>query len=171
MPSFLFKLDDIFEQFVRNSLRKVLNKTKLCVLDGNRQRKPIPLYHDNRDFLIKPDAIICQGKRVLAIVEMKYKPKIDESDRYQVISHVLATRAPLGVWVSPADEGSPEGLSYVGALSGGQRFYHYRLDLAGDLDSSQNKMSEDLLKLVLYLSSSEFSARYSCADQPSYAKA
>ena len=146
LPSFLFKLDEIFEQFVRTSLRKSMADTQIKVFDGNRLRTPISLFRDSDRYQVMPDAILRRGGRAIAIVEMKYKPKISEGDRYQVISHTLAAGASLGILVSPEIQDAG-GLDYIGSLSD-RRFYHYRLNISGDLTASRNQMATDILKLV-----------------------
>ena len=72
--------------------------------------------------------------------EVKYKPKIDESDRYQVLSHVLAAQCNLGVWISPSADGAQGGMEYVGSVSNGVKFYHYRIDISGELEAASVKM-------------------------------
>lgn len=139
MPSFLFSLDDIFERFVRNTFRITLQGQEIAVLDGNITRHQRPLFLDNRRFPIKPDLVFRKGGVVLGVGEVKYKPRIEETDRYQVISHVVALGAPVGVWISPAsnDDG---GLEYIGSIATGARFYHYRLNISGDLASASSAM-------------------------------
>lgn len=148
IPSFLFKLDDIFEQFVRNGLRAEFARCGIVVSDGNRQKKPIKLFKDNNRYPIKPDAIVRRGNKVVALVEMKYKPKIRETDRYQGISHILASGASLFIWISPSHGETAPGLEYIGSLREGKKFYHYRLDISGDLDKAQTSMHSDLLRLI-----------------------
>jgi len=137
MPSFLFSLDEIFENFVRNTFRAPLREQAIAVLDGNVSRPQHPLFLDNKRFPIKPDLIFRKGKTVLGIGEVKYKPRIEEADRYQVISHVVALGVPIGVWISPATNDNP-GLEYIGSIATGARFYHYRLNITGDLASHRN---------------------------------
>jgi len=149
MPSFLFCLDDIFEAFVRNSLREGLRSEKLSVVDGNKKAHQRPLFNDNKQFPIKPDAIIRRGKDVLAVAEVKYKHKITEEDRYQVISHVVATGAPVGLWISPALSEEKAGMTYVGAISTGAKFYHYRLDISSDLDVSRAAMVSAVSRIMV----------------------
>lgn len=148
MPSFLFKLDDIFERFARNVLRDGLANVGISVMDGNKPEIQVPLFLDNGRFPIKPDAVIRHGEVVAAIAEMKYKRKLSEADRYQVISHVVASGARVGIWIHPKAEGEQAGLQYVGKLADGQEFYQYRLDISGDLDASRSGMVSDLLPLV-----------------------
>ncbi|MEA2839089.1 MAG: 5-methylcytosine-specific restriction enzyme subunit McrC [Methylobacteriaceae bacterium] len=149
LPSFLFSLDDVFESFVRNSLRQSLRAIGISVLDGNNPRHQGRLFTDNSIFPVKPDLILRRGKTdVLGIGEVKYKPKLEESDRYQLISHVIATEAPRGVWISPAPSEAESGLHYVGRVGTGQQFYHYRLDLSGNLDVARSEMGDVLHTLL-----------------------
>jgi 5-methylcytosine-specific restriction endonuclease McrBC regulatory subunit McrC len=140
MPSFLFCLDDIFESFVRNVIRAGYREKKISVTDGNLNRNQRPLFRDNSIYPIKPDAIIRKKKQVLAIAEVKYKPDIEEKDRYQVISHAVALGAPIAFWISPALSVAEAGLKYVGSISTGTKFYHYRLNLDGDLEKAVERM-------------------------------
>lgn len=148
MPSFLFSLDDIFESYVRNTFREALEKQKVAVLDGNKSQHHGRLFLDNRRFPTKPDLIFRKNKVVIGLGEVKYKPKIEENDRYQVLSHVLAAKCNVGVWISPAAPGKAGGLEYVGAVSTGAKFYHYQLDIGGDLDVASATMVEKVTGLL-----------------------
>ena len=148
MPSFLFCLDDIFESFVRNVIRAGYREKRISVTDGNLTRNQRPLFRDNSVYPIKPDAIIRKKKQVLAIAEVKYKPDIEEKDRYQVISHAVALGAPIAFWISPALSEAEAGLRYVGSISTGTRFYHYRLNLDGDLDKAVERMNAKISEHV-----------------------
>lgn len=147
MPSFLFSLDEIFENFIRNTFRAPLREESISVLDGNIPRNQSPLFLDNRRFPIKPDLIFKRGKTVLGIGEVKYKPRIDETDRYQVISHVVAIGAPIGVWISPATNDNA-GLEYIGSVGTGAKFYHYRLDMGGNFAMNRSNMVSEVSALL-----------------------
>ncbi|HHU6578608.1 MULTISPECIES: 5-methylcytosine restriction system specificity protein McrC [Klebsiella] len=151
MPSFLFSLDSIFENFIRNSFRTALKDKQIAVLDGNNPKHQVPLFQDNKRFPIKPDLIYRTGKerKVIAIGEVKYKPKIDESDRYQVISHAIALNSPIAFWISPATNGSG-GMEYIGEISNGIKFYHYKLNIYDGLIENSNKMISDFLAIMAY---------------------
>jgi len=147
LPSFLFSLDQIFENFVRNEFSVALSKTKFRVTDGNKSENQSPLFKDNKTFPIKPDLIIKHGRKIVALGEVKYKPKVKEGDRYQLISHVTATESPLGLWISPTlNENSS--LDFVGTLPTGAKFFHYKLSLHGDIRSSAKSMVDSVLALV-----------------------
>ncbi len=148
MPSFLFSLDTIFESFVRNVFREAFRVREIAVLDGNMPRHHGKLFLDNQQFETKPDLILRRKGAVLGLAEVKYKPKLGEGDRYQVISHVLAAGCNLGVWISPATAEDAPGLSYVGRMSTDAKFYHYRLDIGGDLDAASTKMVTEVAALL-----------------------
>ena len=95
LPSFLFKLDEIFEQFVRNSLRDSITRAAIQMVNGNQ--RPTHLFQDSRTHLVSPDAIIRINGRPAAIIEVKYKLKPSDADRYQVIAYTVAADAPLGI--------------------------------------------------------------------------
>lgn len=148
MPSFLFSLDDIFESYVRNTFREALAAQKIAVLDGNKSQHHGRLFLDNRRYPTKPDLIFRQKKVVIGLGEVKYKPGIEESDRYQVLSHVLAAGCKVGVWISPAAAGKSGGLEYVGSVSTGAKFYHYQLDIGGDLNIASSAMVKKVTALL-----------------------
>lgn len=147
LPSFLFSLDGIFESFIRNSLKRRLSELMIAVLDGNIQKNQTPLFIDNRKFPTKPDLIFKKGRQVMVLGEIKYKPRIEEADRYQLISHVLATRCSTGVWISPST-GNDAGLEYIGEIASGAKFYHYKIDLSGDIGAGVKMMSDEIYKLL-----------------------
>lgn len=148
MPSFLFALEDVFESYVRNVFRAALREEKIAVLDGNNPRHYGKLFLDNDRFITKPDLIFRKSKVVVGLAEVKYKPDIKEEDRYQVLSHVQAAGCKVGVWISPAPHGSAGGLEYIGSVSTGAKFYHYQLDIGGDLDAASAAMVEKIRPLL-----------------------
>lgn len=148
LPSFLFSMDNIFESYIRNYLRSELSRDKVAVYDGNSSKHQAPLFLDNKRFPIKPDLIFKKDGKVIALGEVKYKPKIDEADRYQLISHAVSLNSPVGIWISPAiNDGG--GLEYVGEIASGTRFYHYRLNISGQIKESVRTMYSDIVNLVV----------------------
>jgi 5-methylcytosine-specific restriction enzyme subunit McrC len=148
LPSFLFCLDDIFEGFTRNVLRLGLREVGLSVADGNRPRHQRPLFTDNATFPVKPDLIFKRVDEVEAVGEVKYKPKVDEGDRYQLLSHTLALGSSIGLWISPAPTPESEGMQFVGSFAGSAKFWHYRIDLSSNLKASVLKMVAEVSSLI-----------------------
>lgn len=149
MPSFLFSLDTIFEDFIRNYLRKHFERKNIFILDGNVSSNYGSLFSDNKKYPVKPDLIFKNKmNEILCVGEVKYKPKIKEVDRYQLISHVISLSCPIGVWISPS-KNEITTLEYVGAISTGARFYHCRLSLSDSLNYSSDEMAAKIENLIL----------------------
>lgn len=148
LPSFLFCLDDVFEAFVRNRLRILLRDSQISVADGNKPEHHGMLFQDSRRYPTKPDLIFKRRRDVLGLGEIKYKPRIEETDRYQLISHTVAAGASKACWISPASTPAEAGVEYVGSLHGGASFYHYRLDIGADLASATEHMAKTIRDML-----------------------
>lgn len=146
LPSFLFNLDDIFERFVRQTFVHGLHEHHIAVLDGNKHQGR--LFEDNKTYPTKSDLIFRRSKNdIIGLGEVKYKPKLKEADRYQIISHVTAAKAPLGILFSPAKEGESQRLERIGKLATGAQFYHYRINIQGDIAAAQAQMVSDVMRV------------------------
>ena len=147
LPSFLFNLDDIFERFIRQTFAEGLRARNIAVLDGNKHQGR--LFEDSRVYPTKSDLIFRRTKKdVIGLGEVKYKPKLKEVDRYQIISHVTAAKAPLGVLFTPAGEGESQRLERIGRLATGAQFYHYRVNIQGDIATAQAQMVQDVMAIL-----------------------
>lgn len=143
LPSFLFNLEQIFERFVRQTFVQALRETGIAVLDGDKHQGR--LFEDSNIYRTKSDLIFRRSKKeVTAVGEVKYKPGLRVSDRYQIISHVTAARAPIGILFTPANEGESQHLERIGRLSTGAHFYHYRVNIGGDIREAQSRMIQDV---------------------------
>ena len=143
LPSFLFNLEEIFERFVRQTLFQGLRGVGIAVLDGNKHQGH--LFEDSSVYPTKPDLIFRRSKKqVAALGEVKYKPRLKEADRYQIISHVTAAKALIGILFTPANEGESQRMERIGRLSTGAQFYHYRANISGDINESQTRMIQDV---------------------------
>lgn len=143
LPSFLFNLEDIFERFVRQTFFLALREQKISVLDGNKHQGK--LFLDNNTYPTKTDIIFRRDKKtILALADVKYKPKLKETDRYQIISHVTAASAGIGLLISPANLGESQKLERIGKLPTGAEFYHYRVNIQDDIRAAQAKMVADV---------------------------
>ncbi|MCK5778786.1 MAG: hypothetical protein KAH11_08345 [Rhodospirillales bacterium] len=148
LPSFLFNLEDIFERFIRQTFVKAFREQQITVLDGNRHQGN--LFEDSKVYPTKSDLIFRHGKKsVIGLGEVKYKPRIKETDRYQIISHVTAAKSPLGILFSPTNEGESQRLDRIGRLATGAEFYHYRVNIRGDIKDAQEQMVKDISTILL----------------------
>ena len=149
LPSFLFNLEDIFERFVRQTFADGLRKQRIAVLDGNKKKYQGRLFEDNRAYPTKSDIILRRlDKKVIGLGEVKYKPKLKEHDRYQIISHVIAAKAPIGILFTPTNDSESQGLERIGRLATGAHFYHYRINIQGDIKAAQTQMVHEVSTLL-----------------------
>lgn len=149
LPSFLFNLEDIFERFVRQTFVLGLSEHKITVLDGNKSKYQGRLFEDSRVYPTKSDIILRRSKQeIIGLGEVKYKPKLKESDRYQIISHVTSAKAPVGILFTPANEGESQRLEKIGRLATGAQFYHYRINIEGDIKAAQTQMVREVSTLL-----------------------
>ena len=143
LPSFLFNLEDIFERFVRQTFVRGLHLEEIAVLDGNKHQGR--LFEEGTFYPTKSDLVFRRSrKEVIALGEIKYKPRLKAADRYQIISHVTAAKASIGILFTPANDGESQRLERIGRLATGAQIYHYRMNIGGNLTESQTRMIGDI---------------------------
>src|SRR5579862_305108 len=129
--SFIINLEDVFEKYVRNSLRAFARRerTGLLVRDGNLEGRG-HLFHDSTANSISPDIVVVRGREKALIADVKYKPRTTEADRYQLISHATALGAALAISVLPASEAG-RGLIRKGQVynTNGIQVFEYHMPL------------------------------------------
>jgi 5-methylcytosine-specific restriction enzyme subunit McrC len=148
--SFILNLEDVFEKYVRNVLRQWVKteQSEVKVRDGNKGKRNY-LFHDSRVFDIYPDIYLTMGAKRPLVADVKYKPKIDEHDRYQVISHSVSMGAKKAVIIVPAFQGGNSGLIRRGQIcdANGIEVFEYHMKLDGDLASEEAKMGKAIIEL------------------------
>ena len=150
--SFILNLEELFEKYIRNVLKKNLPGTRpeIRVLDGNKDCRTY-LFSDSRIFEIRPDIVVTNLGKPSLIADVKYKPKITEADRYQIITHAYSMNAQRAILVVPSFGGNPSGLIRRGLVrdrsSGTEVFeYHFRLD--EDLPTEEALFCEQVFQLA-----------------------
>lgn len=150
--SFILNLEEIFEKYVRNVLRlwAKSNRSEVGVRDGNKGKRNY-LFHDSRVFDIYPDIYLTSDTKRPLVADVKYKPKIDEHDRYQVISHSASMGAKKAVIIVPAFGGGDSGLIRRGQVFNGDgiEVFEYHMKLDGDLEIEETKMGKAIIELGL----------------------
>lgn len=148
--SFVLNLEDVFEKYVRNLLRLSAPQLRpeLRILNGNDVCSY--LFRDSKSIRIKPDIIIQKEREMLIVSDVKYKPKLSETDRYQIITHALSMSASKAVLIVPSFLGGPSGLirrGRVGRDPGIELFeYHLRVDDA--LEVHEKAFSAEILAMA-----------------------
>jgi len=150
--SFILNLEDVFEKYVRKvlSIWAKNERPEVKVRDGNKGRRNY-LFHDSKVFDIYPDIFLTSGTNRLLVADVKYKPKSDEHDRYQVISHSASMGAKKAVIIVPAFQGGESGLIRRGQVHDmyGVEVFEYHMKLDGDLESEESKMGKAIVELAL----------------------
>jgi 5-methylcytosine-specific restriction endonuclease McrBC regulatory subunit McrC len=140
LPTFLIKMDDVFEAYVRRTLQASDMFAELSVLDGNL-KPPTgaerPLFSDpgplgNRK--MSPDIVFVQEGQPLSVIEIKYKPCPKQPDREhleQLLTYALAYDVKRAALLYPAAEKQTTALTKLGDVNGVQ-CYKITLDLSPD---------------------------------------
>ncbi|SET98275.1 5-methylcytosine-specific restriction enzyme subunit McrC [Hymenobacter actinosclerus] len=161
LPSLLWKMDDIFEDYVRWGLRQHLLEAlpKYEVADGNVDQQQggggKRLFVNGPDFrMANPDIVIMEVdmhalRRPVAVFDVKYKPKKPERDDLnQILAYAMSYQVPVVGIISLAEMGKPSKLTFMGEI-GMAKVYHYALQLGNnDLASEEAAITEVLLSLI-----------------------
>lgn len=139
MHSVLVDLEEAFEEYVRSILGRaaLLTDSGVRVLNGNSTGKQ-PLFSTTDKYEAKPDIVIKRDQACFGIGDAKYKVKLDEKDRYQLISHAVSFGAPRCFLITPATAQQESGPAVVGTI-GPTQVYHYRIDLDGNLRTEEDR--------------------------------
>lgn len=146
LHSLIVNLEDAFECYIREalSMSSAIKAAELRVLDGNNEAKST-LFHDNKVIDAKPDLVIRHSEITKAIGDVKYKTKISEADRYQLISHALSYGAKNAFLVCPALDKANVGPVYIGTVSATNpiKVFQYRYDLEKEnLEECEESLAE-----------------------------
>lgn len=112
--SFVFNMERLFEHFVENVLKYAVSRISSCVLTSHRQATTLYAYPEspaNRGFYSKPDNLLTEGGRAIAVVDAKYKRLSDaegtrnrkpqNQDVYELVAAMTAHQCNIGVLVYP----------------------------------------------------------------------
>jgi 5-methylcytosine-specific restriction enzyme subunit McrC len=106
LESLVVDMSDVFERYVRQIIEDVWDQVfRSRVRNGNVER--LRLFREGRDFPIKPDILFERNGAVVALADAKYKPKLSEADRYEVLAYCEATGAKHAALISPSTPGEP----------------------------------------------------------------
>lgn len=90
IPSLAFNMADFFEHYIRQILKSHLSEAGYETQDGNHPAVSRPLFVDSAQPIVKPDLVLSRQGHLVAVGDVKYKPRFHESDRYQVLTHAKA---------------------------------------------------------------------------------
>jgi 5-methylcytosine-specific restriction enzyme subunit McrC len=149
--SFVVNLEAVFENYARNIIKRHFRKAAsvLMVGDGNKDARGL-LFYDNKAIPVKPDVVIGKLPRVSVVADVKYKPKVADTDRYQIVSHALSYGTRKAVLILPTFEGPP-GLTRVGQVYdvAGIELFEYRIRLDATLEDEESQFGKTMLELAI----------------------
>lgn len=151
MHSLVVNLEDAFENYLLQVLRSsaAIASAKLSVKSGNSEGMK-SLFTDNNKYDAKPDYVIVGEEDAIVIGDAKYKTKVAETDRYQLISHALSYGASKAFFVTPRPSDSPAGpvkIGEIGPMS--LELYHYYFDVdAENLAEEETRFCEWIAGLI-----------------------
>ena len=146
LPTFLVKMDDVFESYVRRTMQGSEMFAALNVLDGNLKHPAgaeRQLFSNagplgNRE--MSPDIVFVQHDQPRSIIEIKYKPCPKQPDREhleQLLTYALAYNVKRAALLYPAAQNQATALTKLGDVNGVE-CYKITLDLSlDDLSASE----------------------------------
>lgn len=153
LPTFLIKMDEVFEAYIRRTMQASDELAHLTVLDGNL-KPPVgaeKLLFSNAGPLgnreMSPDIVLAQANKTLCVIEIKYKPCPKQPDREhleQLLTYALAYNVQRAALLYPATDKQATALTKLGDVNGVE-CYKITVDLSAiDLRASE----EELCRLV-----------------------
>lgn len=145
--SFILNMESVFESYLLNVLSSGF-KGDLSLKDGNKAGKK-KLFNDaGHD--AQPDYILYENSVAKIILDAKYKSKISESDRYQIISHSLSYNCHIAVLILPL-RSNMDRVRRIGTI--GEDFkiilYEYYFDLTSkNLEHEELQMIESIKQIL-----------------------
>ncbi|MFL4395434.1 hypothetical protein RJ729_11365 [Acinetobacter pittii] len=146
--SFILNMESVFEGYLLNVLSSSF-KGNLTLKNGNKTGKK-KLFND-ADHDAQPDYILYENSIAKIILDAKYKTRVSESDRYQIISHSLSYNCKIAVLILPLGS-SVDRLKRIGTI--GEEFkitlYEYYFDLTSrDLEYEEFQLIENIKQILV----------------------
>ena len=127
---FLFNMNEVFQEFVTQSLREALQVSDRVFLE-----RSIPSLDEQGTAGLRPDLTWWHGSECVFVGDAKYKgirhESVPNADLYQLLAYVTALDLPGGLLVYAQGEAEPS--DYV-VRNSGRRLEVAALDLSGTLD-------------------------------------
>jgi 5-methylcytosine-specific restriction enzyme subunit McrC len=142
LPSFLLNMADIFESYIRESLKTHLSPP-FQVMDGNREGSK-SLFDEGAAPLATPDIVVYEGARPVLVCDVKYKLKVEREDLNQVLTYALCYKVPKALVLYLSSTSELKKMGTVGRIEA----YCYSFALsAEDLDLEEDRVASTLSTL------------------------
>jgi 5-methylcytosine-specific restriction endonuclease McrBC regulatory subunit McrC len=99
---------------------------------------------------VRPDIVVRKHFKTVLIADVKYKLKINEHDRYQLIAHAYSCGVRRALFVIPSFENGIDGLVRRGQMcdNNGIEVYEYHMRLDSDIQTQEKLLSESVASLI-----------------------
>lgn len=145
LESLIVDVSQVFEGFMRNRIRERSTSQGWTVVDGNKSNSRLFRLGDAHP--VKPDIVIEEDGKPIAVFDVKYKIKPKESDRYELISFMEALGVRVGGFICPSIEN--EHSRHIGVTLGDKSISVLRFDLSRiDLDSESDRLFDNICAVV-----------------------
>lgn len=153
LPSYLVCIDDVFEAYIRKLIQRwlPLRYAGWRAKNGRDNRYAGYLFSDKREFRTHPDLVLQAPPRESRIIgDVKYKPKLDEADRYQIIAHALSYSCKSAFFVRPT-EGLEAPVRHIGRFGAGTyqaELFEIGFPLSAPIDYAEEQFVGALAGLI-----------------------
>lgn len=145
LDSLITDVSKVFEAFVRRGLVDRASREGWRVTDGNL--KPSSFFTDNGAYEVRPDIVISGAEQPVLLLDAKYKPAPNPSDRYELLSFMDTLGVDIGGFVCPTTEA--EKSVFMGTTAGGKRMSLLRYDLSAvDPEAEAERFFRNVQKLA-----------------------
>ena len=84
-PSFMFRMYDAYEDFIRNTIKEILREEGYNIFDGNvRHKRELYDPRSTEQYKLMPDIVVSNGIQDIAVFDVKYKSSLQSTDHYQM---------------------------------------------------------------------------------------
>lgn len=149
MDSMIVDVSEVFESYTRKAVQERAESQEIRVTDGNLPINQRRFFSDGDErYRVKPDIIVERGDDVVAVLDVKYKPTVNEKDRYELLAFMEATGAKFSAFVCPKTSDA-EPSRFLGRTAGGRNMGIIRYDLGvDDLAAEEDRFFRNASKLA-----------------------
>lgn len=143
-PSFMFRMYDAYEDFIRNTIGETLRENGYNVSDGNiRHRRDLYNSKSTQQYELKPDIVVSDGIERVAVLDVKYKSSLKSRDHYQMWIYKQQYNVEKASLISIPDSSGRTGSEKYTRNQFGDSITNFRYSLA-DFSKSENLLQNFL---------------------------
>jgi 5-methylcytosine-specific restriction enzyme subunit McrC len=146
--SHILDVASLFESYMFSIFHeKFSDNDEIKVLDGNSDGMK-PLFSNTEKYKAKPDYVFIKNGHTKLIADAKYKMKISEHDRYQVISYAVSFGIQNALIICPMPAGKTSRLELIGEIENkgnSIKIFYYFIDI-GNQDLKREE--ENLINVI-----------------------